>query len=155
MILKSPQTDAFDVDEIALRVLFFGDGRKGMHVRDWLVDASNVGRHGWALVQTIASEPTTPGAPRVADGILAYLERLGMIERGKRELRFAPEILAFGVGGMPGAVLERHGEYPCLFYWTPTRRLQRFTHWLTTLDAAFAGDLAGQIYAFARQNPDA
>lgn len=141
-------------DPISLGVRFAGDGRNGEHVRAWCRAAANVGRHGWALVQAIASEPTTHGAPAVADSILGALDKLGMIERGKRELWFAPEIRAFGVGGMLGDRLDR-ADYPCLFYWIPTRRLQKIDHWIATACPADVVDFASQLYAFAAANPGA
>lgn len=142
-------------DEIALRLLFDKDGRAGAHVAAWCTLAANVGRHGWALVQKISHEQTTHGAPAIADGILHTLDKLGLIERGHRETWFAPEIKAFGVGGMPGDRLER-ADYPCLFYWSPTRRLQKLTHWIATSpEAEVIPYFSAQIYAFAVAHPNA
>lgn len=86
--------------------------------------------HGWRLVQLMTSvSGMNGGGPADADAILADLESFGWIKRHKRELGFAPEILAFGVGGMSGQELAK-ASFPCLFGWSATQQLNVFWFWL-------------------------
>lgn len=92
--------------------------------------------HGWRLVQLMTSvSGINGGGPSDADAILADLESFGWIKRHKRELGFAPEILAFGVGGMSGQQLSK-ADFPCLFGWSATQQLNVFWYWLLKFSPA-------------------
>jgi hypothetical protein len=135
--------------ETALRVRFSRDGSNGEAVRQWLVNVAVSPQHGWALHRLAGARTPVLGSPADCDSILDEIEALGLIERVRKDLTYAPEIRFFGVGGVPGDRLDRdHVRNPVLFLWQGTTRLGSCIRWLR--DRQFSGDFAAGLYTYAR-----
>ena len=103
------------MDAITLQTMF---GTNSGPIEEWLRNLSFTWvRHGWELVKALSKGT---GGTWQADGVLGALESMGYIKRLQKELGYAPEILAFGVGG---SACLKDARYPCLYGWGTTDKL--------------------------------
>lgn len=99
-----------------LLVLAHYDGANGDKIRQWLANLHMAQlAHGWSLVTALGA--VTDNVAR-SERILTELERHGFIQRHKKDLHYAREILYFDVDQT-----RRSGESPLIYTFLPTQRL--------------------------------